>query len=133
MTPRFSPDGRYLAYMTTESGQPQVWVASLSGTGRWRVSDGSVPRWHADGSKIFFARDTAVAEVPFTPGTPPSFGAAVEIFPSGTLLRAGVLRHVFGFDVTRDGQRFLLPKAESTPAPLTVEIVQGWAATVRQP
>jgi hypothetical protein len=136
MTPRFSPDGRYVAYMTTESGQPQVWVASLSGTGRWRVSDagGSGPRWHGDGSKIYFARGTAVVEVPFTPGMPPSFGTAVEIFPSGTLLRAPVLRHVYGFDVSRDGQRFLVPKAESAPVPMTVEVVRGWSAGAgRQP
>ena len=92
MVPRFSPDGKYLAYMTTESGQPQVWVASLAGTGRWRVADGRCPAG-----------------------------------------RRRVLRAVYGFDVTSDGQRFVVAKANGTPGPLSVEVLYGWTAALRRP
>ncbi len=60
-------------------------------------------------------------------GPPPSFGTPLEIFPNGTLLRAPVLRHVFGFDVSRDGRRFVVPKAESVDTPLNVELLYHWS------
>ena len=53
----FSPDGRYLAYMSKESGHPEVFVEPFPGTGeRWQVSTqgGGEPHWRADGQELFY-------------------------------------------------------------------------------
>ncbi|MEO7274755.1 MAG: protein kinase [Vicinamibacterales bacterium] len=53
----FSPDGRFLAYMSRESGRPEVFVEPFPGTGeRWQVSTqgGGEPHWRADGQELFY-------------------------------------------------------------------------------
>lgn len=54
--PDWSPDGRWLAYVSDETGQPEVFVESVEPNGgRWRISTdaGTAPRWSADGSRVF--------------------------------------------------------------------------------
>src|SRR5262249_7707100 len=55
--PQFSPDGRWIAYQSNESGRAEIYVQELSGAGgKWQisVSGGQLPRWRADGKEIFF-------------------------------------------------------------------------------
>jgi Tol biopolymer transport system component/predicted Ser/Thr protein kinase len=118
-SPALSPDGRWLAYKSTESGQDEIYVRPFpdTKTGRWQISTngGSHPDWNPDGSELFYlelGRDDragtgAFMAVPidtdtgFTPGTPRKLFA--ENFAA-----IGGQRLVY--DVANDGQRFLMIK-----------------------
>jgi Tol biopolymer transport system component len=65
----FSPDGRWLAYTSLESGTGQIYVTSYPGTGgRWQVSSsaGSSPRWARDGQELFYRAPEGVMAAPYT-------------------------------------------------------------------
>ncbi len=114
---RFSPDGKYLAYVSDETGRQEVFVQPFPPTGpKWQISTagGSSPRWRRDGKEILFFQ-------------PESAWMVVEI-RTDRGFEAGVPRKLFeipqmgGTDVTADGQRFLvnMPHGENTVAPATV-------------
>jgi Tol biopolymer transport system component len=127
MRARFSPDGRWVAYESNESGRAEIYVASLAGAaGKWQISvqGGSDPCWSRDGRELFYlSADQQLMTVPvstdggFHPGTPqPLFRVQVE---------AGLRRNVY--DVAPDGQRFLfLLTAGQRNTPMTV--VVNWLA-----
>ena len=127
----FSPDGRWLAYASTEAGQNDVYVRAFPGAGKYPVSKdgGSHPVWRADGKELFYLRaDGTLLAVPidttrqFDAGAPRalfSIGASTQVF--GT--------HVYS--VTRDGKRFLVNmRSQQSSAPLTV--VVNWPAMLKQ-
>ena len=70
--PTFSPDGRWLAYASDESGRDEVYVRSYPGTeGKWQVSvaGGSEPRWSPDGRELLYtSEDLSLMAVDVTPG-----------------------------------------------------------------
>jgi dipeptidyl aminopeptidase/acylaminoacyl peptidase len=111
---RFSPDGRWLAYYSNESGNREVYLRPVAETGeRVRVSSGggTMPRWRRDGKELFYlAPDKAVMSVPLGPGGSPQPGIAAALFRVD-----GVVRD---FDAAADGQRFLVDVAD--PAPILV-------------
>ena len=133
---RFSPDGRWVAYASNESGQFQIYVQSFpSSGGKWQVSSGggAQPQWRRDGKELFYLapdRKLMAVEVngagpTFVPGVPiPLFEAHVStIFP-------GPGSHYYA--VTGDGQRFLVNTlvGDSTPVPFT--IVMNWTAAMKR-
>lgn len=70
--PAVSPNGAWLAYYSTEGGQPQIWVRPLSGTGRRvqvSLSGGLNPRWSRDGRKLYFVQGGTLIEASLTTGT----------------------------------------------------------------
>jgi eukaryotic-like serine/threonine-protein kinase len=108
---QISPDGKWLAYASNESGDWEVYVTTFPGAvGKWQVSrdGGSEPRWRGDGKEIFYIGQhgtlTAVAvnvEGTFSAGNPtPLFQSHGRAQISSTDL--------FTYDVTKDGQRFLM-------------------------
>jgi Tol biopolymer transport system component len=125
--PRLSPDGRLVAYVSHSGGEWQVFLTRFpSGEGRWQVTTegGRWPRWSADGRSLFFAQQDALFEVPVTDGTEVHLGRARLLFTRAPLSRSG---HVGGFDVSSDGQRFLIVEPESSVAPeRSVVIVLNW-------
>jgi len=104
----FSPDGRYVAFSATVSGQPEVFVAPFpAATRRWRVSadGGSQARWRRDGKEIFYvAPNRMLMSVAVT--------ASRDGIVAGNHQPLFELQHPYGayhaFDVTADGQRFLV-------------------------
>jgi Tol biopolymer transport system component len=129
---QFSPDGRWVAYVSNESGRDEVYVQpDPASGGKWQVSTdgGSQPRWRADGKELFYLApgDTMMAapieaDVSFRPGVP------AELFRvNGIVVPAGAGSY-FHYDVTKDGQRFLIDvtSEEGEQTPLTV--VQNWQA-----
>jgi Tol biopolymer transport system component len=125
---RFSPDGRWIAYASDESGQVEVYVVPFPpGDGKWQVSTagGSFPRWRGDGRELFYVGAdgtlTAVAVAgsggAFEAGRPQSlFKVALPVTPG------------YPYVATRDGQRFLINTDIAPPVPITV--LTNWTATL---
>ncbi len=79
--PAFSPDGKWLAYVSDESGRNEVYVQPFPGPGgKWPISTegGTEPAWSADGRQLFFRRGAALFAVPVS--TSPDFKAGVPQF-----------------------------------------------------
>jgi Tol biopolymer transport system component len=123
---RVSPDGRWVAYVSNESGRDEVYVRSFPvSNSRWPVSvaGGMAPRWRRDGRELFYlAAGNIVTAVPvrispqFEPGLPqPLFKAAI--------------RNNRDYSVSADGKRFLLnPSPVGSIAVLPINIVVNWPA-----
>lgn len=125
----FSPDGRWVAYGSNESGNWEVYVAPFPGPGRkWQVSvgGGGWPIWRGDGAEILYVN--VAGEI-----------TGVEVEERGAGLAFGqpkaLFQHRFtsngpGFDVSADGQRLLMVEpAESVP-PEPVTVVVNWPAAI---
>ncbi|MGH9816767.1 MAG: protein kinase domain-containing protein, partial [Candidatus Acidiferrales bacterium] len=121
--PHFSPDGRWLAYVSDESGRDEVYVTPFPGPGRkWQISTsgGDQPRWRRDGKEIFYlAHSNAMTAV--------EVSARADTFDVGAakpLFQALPLRGGNAYDVTADGQRFLvnLLLQQQSSEPMTLVI-----------
>ena len=135
---KFSPDGRWIAYTSDESGpdQYQIYVQSFpAGSGKFMISagGGTQPRWRRDGKEIFYiAADGKVMAVDVK--TTPKFEAGAPKALFDPRIVNFVAFTYFRYDVTPDGKRFLVNSfrgAESSPAaPITV--VLNWQAAVKR-
>jgi len=127
----FSPDGRWIAYASNESGRYEVYVQPFPGPGgKWQISTsgGSMPVWRRDGKEIFYlAADRKLMTVPVRTGDAFEPGTPVALFEAR--LKDDPDRH---YDVSADGKRFLLttPLGDETAPPIT--LVQNWTALLRQ-
>lgn len=117
--PQVSPDGKWIAYTSNETGRPEIYVKPFpEGPGKWQVSTdgGQWPRWRRDTKELFF--------------NPVGAGniSAVEIRVTGSSIQPGVPQALFGignpnpphasyhrFAVSADGQRFLIPQQGAGP------------------
>jgi serine/threonine-protein kinase len=131
ITPRFSPDGRWAAFASSESGAFEVYVRSYpEPTVKVQVSagGGQAHAWSADGTRLYYASGNAIVEARLatTPGLRVlSRDTAFAQVPNGV--------GDFGqtnFDVSRDGSRIVIPSAESGAYPLVV--VPNWLTEFRQ-
>jgi hypothetical protein len=120
-----SPDGKWVAYASDESGVWEIYVTSFpDATGKWQVSrgGGTEPRWRGDGKEIFYIAPSGMlmavavnAEHVFTTGTSTSLFQIHGRAPISST-------DVFTYDVSKDGQRFLVNryvKPDHAP-PLTI-------------
>jgi Tol biopolymer transport system component len=109
-----SPDGKWLAYASDESGDWEVYIAPLPGTGgKLQVSRGGglEPRWRSDGKEIFYVSfagsNKRLMAVPVTAEGGLSTGSPVPLFQiRGRSIVSST--DLFSYDVTADGQRFLV-------------------------
>jgi dipeptidyl aminopeptidase/acylaminoacyl peptidase len=132
---RLSPDGRWLAYVSDESGTNEVYVATFpAGEGKTRISlnGGSEPRWDGQGKELFYlAPDKRLMAVTVNLGTKVQIGSTATLFK----IHTGPTRN-FGFDVnysvTRDGQRFLISTAAEGFSAASTTIVLNWTATLNR-
>jgi Tol biopolymer transport system component len=132
---RFSPDGRWLAYVSDESDRNEVYVRPFSGSGaKFRISPngGSEPRWRGDSKELFYlAPSGQLMAVTVKAGTTVEFGAPVPLFG----VRVG-FRGPFGYNsnytATRDGQRFLVNTVTDDSSAAPTKIVLNWPAALRR-
>jgi eukaryotic-like serine/threonine-protein kinase len=136
----FSPDGKWLAFVTTESGKPEIYVQAFEGGDnprlqgeRLQVSRGGAYQvhWRRDGRELFcFGIDNKIYAVPVTLGPRLTAGAPVELF---ALSResTNVTPFPFGFDVSADGQRFLVPAVRDPRRP-SIVVVKNWEGLLRR-
>ena len=135
--PKLSPDGQWLAYHATESGRYEVYIQSFPKTGaKWQVSTGGgiEARWSHDGKDLFYlALDGKLMSVGVKGNFALDVGTPKPLFEPHIL---GGVRTILGFrhqyDVTPDGQRFLInvPVAEESSSPIT--LVQNWTAGLKK-
>jgi eukaryotic-like serine/threonine-protein kinase len=119
---RFSPDGHFLAYISDESGRPEIYVRQFSGTSvgrKWRVSTsgGTYPRWRRDGRALFYlGADGTITQVEVNTNAGFQAGAVQTLFK--------LPARVTGYDVTGDGKRFLVgaPVEQDAQTPFTVAL-----------
>ena len=130
VSPALSPSGRYLAYTSNESGRREVFIRAMTGEPRrWTVSvaGGAAPRWRRDERELFYVEGTRLMAVPIDPGPALSFGTPRALFDEAGLAWSKVdLRR---YDVTPDGQRFLVVRPEAWEvAPLSIVIAPRFGA-----
>lgn len=132
---QFSPDDRWVAYSSNESGSMEVYVTSFpSGNGKWQVSSGGglEPRWRRDGTELFYlSREGKMMAVPVTTGASFAAGTAMALFQ--THRRQPISsQDVFSYDVSADGQKFLVATKvdEGNSAPLSVHL--NWVSEIEK-
>jgi serine/threonine-protein kinase len=123
----FSPDGRWIAYVSSESGRDEVYVQPFPGPGeksQISTEGGREPLWAGSGKELFYrdGEKMMVVEVSTQPGFSAGrprllFEGRYEYSPTGTT----------GYDVSSDGQRFLMVQAtEPEEAPTQIHVVLNW-------
>jgi serine/threonine-protein kinase len=128
--PRFSPDGRWVAYSSNQSGTPEVYVQAFPALGApipVTAAGGQTPIWGRDGRHIYYVANNQINVA--TVATTPTFavGPRQELFAGAYALDAGNVHA--NFDLAPDGQHFLLLKPTSVDAPMIV--VHDWKYELR--
>jgi Tol biopolymer transport system component len=130
--PRFSPDGRWLAYVSNESGRYEVYVQPYQeGQGRWLVSvgGGTEPLWSPDGHALFYRNHDEMMEVPV--GTEPTFRAGPPAVVFTKAFKPGIYS-TLSYDITADGQRFLMIERNLEMIPNQLNVVLNWSEELRR-
>jgi eukaryotic-like serine/threonine-protein kinase len=126
--PRFSPDGRWMAYVSDESGRPEIYVQPFPGPGgKWQLStDGGIePVWNPNGRELFYRSGDRMMAVAVT--TAPTFSAGrPQMLFRGEYLASPFPATGVTYDVTRDGQRFLMVKDAPQAANMQIHVVVNW-------
>lgn len=136
--PHVSPNGRWVAYTSDETGHFQVYVSpypDVGSGGRWLVSTdgGCSPLWSPDGRELYYRNGNAVMAVSvktqpdFNPETP-------RILFEGNYLSSGDALEMNSWDISVDGRRFLMLKTNGEPATGSpkINIVVNWSEELKQ-
>ncbi len=126
--PRFSPDGRWLAYISNESGRYEIYVQPYPGPGgKWPISTegGTEPAWNPNGRELFYRSGYKMMAVDVS--TRPGFAAGKPrmLFEGRYEPTPATFPN---YDVSPDGQRFLMikPAEASESAPTQINVVLNW-------
>jgi Tol biopolymer transport system component/predicted Ser/Thr protein kinase len=129
--PEFSPDGRWMSYVSTESGRNEVYVRPYPGPGgKWQISTvgGTEPAWNPKGHELFYREGQKMMVVDYT--EQPTFSAGKpRILFQGPFTPTP--RSATDYDVSSDGQRFLMLKS-SGQAPGEISVVLNWTEQLKQ-
>jgi serine/threonine-protein kinase len=135
--PTFSPDGRWLAYVSDESGRPEIYVQPYPGPGgKWQISTGggTEPAWSRNGREIFYRNGSRMMAV--TVAAQPAFSAGKPtVLFEGDYEVSEFPQTGVAYDVSADGGRFLMvkPVGDRTPtAPVQLNIVLNWFEELRR-
>ena len=134
--PRFSPDGHWIAYLSNESGRTEIYVAPFPGPGGKRqvstagattaagTGNIAIPRWRQDGKELFYT-------------APDGRLMSAEIDTRGGVLEVKKVEPLFGpitggFDVSADGQRFLVAATPEGDVGQPLTVIQNWLAILKK-
>jgi Tol biopolymer transport system component len=130
---RLSPDGRWIAYASTESGRAEVFVQNFPPAGgKWQISTagGTEPSWRRDGKELFFMAGTKLI--------------VVDVKAAGSAFEAGIPKELFDvpvvtgetrrnrYVVTADGQRFLFVTTPRSFDTTPFIVVQNWQTVLKR-
>src|SRR5262249_8035491 len=130
---QFSPNGKWIAYSSNESGTFQVYVRGFPTGGQWQISNngGGGPKWRRDGEEVFYI-------------SPDKNLMAVELKGDGPTIEAGVPKTLFEmpirglpgprnyYDVSHDGQRFLIAATPAEAASRPMTVVLNWQSGLKR-
>jgi len=132
---QFSPDGKWVAYVSTESGKWEVYVTSFpDARGKWQISTGggTQPRWRGDGKELFYlASDAKIMSVPIAGGANFDAGSPVALFQAIPRVLVATSELVT-YDVVKDGQRFLVNTQMKDPKSQPLTVILNWTAAVKK-
>ena len=124
-SPAFSPDGRWIAYMSNESGRNEIYLQAFPGPGgKWQISTegGMEPVWARNGRELFYRYGGKMMAVDVT--TQPTFSAGrPHVVFEGQY--ESIVWMVTNYDVSPDGQRFLMVEAAETET-TQINVVLNW-------
>ena len=126
--PQFSPDGRWLAYISDESGRYEIYVQPYPGPGgKWQISTegGTEPVWNRNGRELFYRSGDKMMAVDIA--TQPGFAAGKpRVLFEGPYVPTPLT--ATNYDVSPDGQRFLMlkPSDQAQAAPTQINVVLNW-------
>jgi eukaryotic-like serine/threonine-protein kinase len=108
-----SPDGKWLAYESNESGPPEVFIRPFpaTSTAKWQVSTGGgfAPLWNPNGREIFYVTSKRqLVAVTLAGGSTPAFGERQTLFTLANDVYGGFPENYTSHDISRDGSRFLM-------------------------
>ena len=132
--PKFSPDGRWLAYASNESGRFEIYVQPYPGPGgKWPISNegGMEPVWNPNGRELFYRSDNKMMVVDVE--TKSGFSASKPrlLFDAGPYLRTSATFP--NYDVARDGRFLMLKRSEQQGQAATqINIVLNWFEELKQ-
>ena len=139
---QFSPDGHWIAYVSDESGRPEIYVRPFplaADSVKWPVSNGVTPRWRGDGRELFFLtpdyRTVMAVDVSYTPAFKTTVPAPVfKATVSNRVATGGGDSASFNWDVTADGKKFLLATiATQDNVPQSpISVVLNWTALLKK-
>jgi eukaryotic-like serine/threonine-protein kinase len=124
---RFSPDGRWLAYQSNETGRMQVYVVSYPDLAIKRpisTDGGTEPAWRPQGGELYYRNGPSMMVVPIRTSPGLEVGTPHELF------RGPWLEDIYGdrsYDVTPDGTHFLMLEANPAAAP-ELRVIRNWGA-----
>ena len=122
--PAFSPDGNFLAYVSNETGQNEVYVQRFpSASGKWRVSvnGGGAPRWPRHGKELFYVEGPQLMAVPVKTASAFSSGTPAPLFTKRTL---GTFNPQY--DVNSDATQIIVTDRVIDEKPLAIHVVHNW-------
>ena len=131
-TPMISPDGRALAYVSDETGRPQVYLRPLPNQGtRIQVSTdgGTEPVWSRRGDELFFRSGRRMLAVRVKTEGPLVAGAPIVLFEGAFLVTSSVPA-LPSYDVAPDGRFLMVTRASEQPLPRQLEVILNWSANV---
>jgi Tol biopolymer transport system component len=134
----FSPDGRFVAYVSDESGTSEVYVRSFppSSGGKWTVSSGGgyQPRWRGDGKELLYVSGRAQLMSVDTRTAPPGFTKSTHrvLFPV-PIYGGGATINNWYWDIAPGGERMLFNAGSSETGASVMTIVVNWQAGLSRP
>jgi hypothetical protein len=131
--PVVSPDGRWLAYTSNESGQPEVYVRPFpdAGSARWQVSvaGGRDPRWSHSGKELFYwSAGNRMMSVGIRPGATFGFEQPRALFTTTAYVSGGAVQP---YDVSPDDRRFVMLRETSANERSEFIVVENWTTELR--
>jgi serine/threonine protein kinase len=131
---QLSPDGRWMAYASNESGQPQVYVQAIPASGaKWQISPagGVQPRWRRDGKELFYiSTDQKLMAVPVKSGDGFEAGASQPLFELDPIFPAMMGR--FAYQPAADGLRFLVLELVGGSTAPPIDVVLNWQVALKK-
>jgi len=131
----FSPDGRWLAYQSNESGRAQIWVQPFPATrAKYLVTEGTHPFWSADGKELLFRSGDLLMATNIS--TNPDFAFSNPTPIASGLINVASTAGPRNFDIAPDGNFIGVinpsPTTSGVPAAPQIEVVLGWFEEIKQ-
>src|SRR5262249_46040041 len=129
---RFSPDGRWLVYVSNESGRDEIYVQPFPGPGgKWQisVSGGTEPVWSRDGKEIFYFSGRRMMSAPVSAGTTLSVAMPRPLCDGAFV---PTRRGEAAYDVSPDGRRFLMVQRDEKMVSTHLNVVLNFSQELKR-